>query len=111
LVLELLGLLECRLEHARDRAPELRLRAAGDFGDRGEHLLDRARELLERDAELLQHRHRAALGLPEQRAQEVRRLDLAVAARARERLGLADGLLTLDRELVETHGWMFRHGS
>ena len=37
-------------------------------------------ERVQRDAELLEHGNRAPLGLPQQRAQQVRRRDLAVAA-------------------------------
>jgi len=61
-------------------------------------------ERLDRDAELLQHGHRAALGLPEQGSQQVGGLDLAVSARPGQGLSLGQGLLALDRELVESHG-------
>ena len=85
------------------RARELGLRAARDLRERSEHALELALQLLDGDPELLQHWDRAALGLAEQRAQQVGGLDLAVAARARERLGLPERLLALDRELVVTH--------
>jgi hypothetical protein len=92
LVLELLGLGECSLEHARRGARELRLRAARHLRQRREPALELGRQLLDRDTELLQHGHRAAFGLREQRAQQVRGQDLAVAARARLGLRLASGL-------------------
>ena len=73
------------------------------FGSFSSRLLDVALERIDPDAELLEHGDGAALGLAEQRAQQVRGLDLGVAAGAGQVLGLAQGLLALDRELVESH--------
>src|SRR5206468_2177660 len=70
-VLELLGLFERRLEHARSRARELGLGAAGDLGKRTQRPLELALEPLDRDPELLEHGDRTSLGLGEQRAQQV----------------------------------------
>ncbi len=91
-------------------ARELGLRAARDLGDLREMRLDCALQLVQRDAELLEHRDGAALGLRQQGAQQVRRLDLAVAPRRGQRLGLGQSLLALDGELVVTHGAKARHG-
>ena len=69
-----------------------------------EQLLDLALQRVDAQAELLEHGDRAALGLSQQGAQQVRGLDLGVTSCAREVLGLGERFLALDGELVETHG-------
>jgi hypothetical protein len=59
---------------------------------------------VDRNPELLQYRYGAAFGLPEQRAEQVRGLYLAVPPRSAQRLGLREGFLALDREFVYAHG-------
>jgi hypothetical protein len=104
LVLERLRFGEGGLEHVVRSARQLRLGAAGDLGDLPEHVLDLALQSVERDAELLEHRDGTALGLSQQRAQQMRGLDLTVAPRRGQGLRLRERLLALDGELVVTHG-------
>ena len=63
------------------------------------------------DAELLEHRHRAPLRLPEQRTQDVCGLDDSVAPPGRQRLRLGERFLRADRELVHAHGRNHKHGT
>ena len=110
-----------QLRRPRRRRPRglatWRVRAAAwapplTFGSVLEQRLDVALEGVDPDPELLEHGDGAALGLAEQRAQQVRGLDLGVAAGAGQGLGLAQGLLALDGELVESHeSAKARHGS
>jgi hypothetical protein len=77
---------------------------AGDFGAAVQIRLDLGDQALGRGAELLQDRNDDSLVLAQQRPQKVIRRQLGVAARARVALGLLDGLLALDGQLIEPHG-------
>ena len=76
LVLHRVGFAEGRLERAGQRGVDLRLGTAVDLGLPLEEQLDGLEQRVDRDSELLEYGHRAALGLREQRTQQVRRLDL-----------------------------------
>ena len=105
LVLARLGVAEGGLEDAVQRGGERRLRAAVHLGQAPRGAARAAPGAASSgDPELLEDRDRAALGLREQRPQQVGRRDLAVAAPRGEALGLGEGLLALEGELVEAHG-------
>ena len=68
--------------------------------ERAERLVDPVAHGLRRDAEPLEHREHDALGLAEQRREQVLGRHLAVVALPRERLGGLEGLPGLAGELV-----------
>jgi hypothetical protein len=104
LVLQLLRFLEGSVERTAQRVADARLRRRTRYTrQRRQQLVELCAERLDRDAELQEHRHGGAFRLRDQRTQEVRRLDHAVATARREGLGLGQGLLALDGELVELH--------
>ena len=89
---------------ARWRAPAAPARRRSTFGSFSSSCSTSPWRRVDPDPELLEHGDGAALGLAEQRAQQVRGLDFGVAPGAGQGLGLAQGLLALDGELVEAHG-------
>jgi len=103
LVLQRARLGEGGFQDARGRTRQLRLRAAAGLGKLLEQLLDFGLEGVDPDPELLEHGDGAALGLAEQRVQQVGGQDLGVPPGGCQVLGLAQGLLALDGELVEAH--------
>ncbi len=103
LVLEILGLAGRRLQHALERVGGPRLAAPGHRGGLGERLLDLLGHLARVDAELLEDGRRDAVGLRQERAQQMRRLHGALAAAGGQGHGLGQGFLGLDGELVESH--------
>jgi len=86
------------------RRPRLGGLAAAHPRQVADRRLDAAVEVVEVDAEPLEDRHREAVGLAEQRKQEVKRGDLRVARTARGLRRVLHGLLRLDREAVLSHG-------
>ncbi len=105
LVLQLICGLEGRFECLAELAPDARLRGAARHARQcGERLVELRFQRIGADAQFLQHRNGGALGLVEQRAQQVQRLDDGVTAARRERLGFRERFLAFDRQFVELHG-------
>src|SRR5262249_24003277 len=103
LVLETRRLALRRLERRAQPLGE-RERSALDARHAGERLLEFGDELLARHAQLLQHRRDRALGLGEERREEVLGSELGVAELARQALGAVERLLGFHRVAVEVHG-------
>jgi len=103
LVLELVGGSEGRLEDARRCARERGLRAAVDARRALERRLDLREQRLYLGAELLEQGCGEPFRLAQQRAQQVGGRDLCVPPGGSVRLRLLEGLLALDRQLVEAH--------
>ena len=112
LVAELLRDLEGAVEDAGELPRGRRLRGcARHFRPPVEDSFDFPSQRRGIDAELLEDRNDDSfVALREQSEQQVLRRKLRIAARARVPLRFLNGLLGLDRELIETHVSSFRAG-
>jgi hypothetical protein len=103
LVLETLGLPLRPLERGAQTLTEVLPAPAAHLGHPRQLALELARQGVQPHAELAQDRAHDALTLLEQRGQQVLRLDRLVLVPVRQRLRGLDRLLSLDRELVQSH--------
>ena len=103
LVLHPVGLGLRRLEDAVELGPERRL-PAGDLGQGVEPLLGRPQDLRRVAPELTQHRPHDRLLRVEQGHQQVDRLQPLMTPLLGQSLGLLQGLLALQRQLLESKG-------
>ena len=103
LVLELVGLLAGRVEDLAQGRRERRLPSPADLGQALEGGLDVGADLGRRRADLGQDGVDDVLVLGEEAGQQVLGPDLLVAHLLGPRLGLLDGLLGHDGELIPTH--------
>ena len=78
--------------------------APRDPRQRGERVVELRSQCIDADTELLQHRNRRALGLIEQRVQQMHGFDDTVSAARCERLRFRECFLAFDRQFVELHG-------
>ena len=103
-VLHLLGDLEGVVEHGVQARPDAHLRrGAGHLGGGGERLAHRGIETRRVSADLREDRAHDALGLVEQRLEQVLRFDRAGAELLGDAAGRLERFLRLDGELVESH--------